>query len=175
MNLKNKEGGNKMSLKKTHKTKKVKKMRGRNMGTHGWGARKKHRKSGHRGGVGMAGSGKRGDAKKTLVQKLYGHNYFGKQGVTSRGTQKDKTDKINLRDIQKKYAPGKVELKNYKILGEGELKGKFTIHAKAASKTAMEKVKKAGGEIILPEIKKEEIKEKKTEEKAKAKKEVKKK
>ena len=49
------------------------------MGTHGTGARKKAKGTGHRGGKGMSGSGKRADHKKTLITKLYGHKYFGKR------------------------------------------------------------------------------------------------
>jgi len=145
---------------KTHKRKKESRMHGKNMGTHGGGARKKRKGSGHRGGKGMSGSGKRADHKKTLVQKLYGHGYFGKKGITSIGTKRDKRDRINLEQIQKeigkyKNKKGEVVLKNYKILGKGEintLKGtseKLIIRAKEASKSAIEKVKKAGGEIIL--------------------------
>src|SRR3990172_3176671 len=89
-----------MALKRTKKRKKVSRMRGRGQGTHGWGARKKHKKSGHRGGKGMAGTGKRADQKKTLVTKLYGHGYFGKQGITSKGTERDKRLRINLKDIE---------------------------------------------------------------------------
>ena len=77
-----------MSLNKTKKRKKKGRMRGTS--THGGGARKKRKKSGHKGGVGMAGSGKRADHKKSLIIKLYGNNYFGKQGITSRGTKKDR-------------------------------------------------------------------------------------
>ena len=83
---------------KTHKTKKMKGMRGTS--THGGGARKKRKKSGHRGGIGMAGSGKRADQKKTLILKLYGHSYFGKQGITSRKTQRDKRKRINIDEIE---------------------------------------------------------------------------
>ena len=84
---------------KTHKRKKNSRMHGRKMWTHGGGARKKRKKSGHKGGVGMAGTGKRNDQKKTLVLKLYGNKYFGKQGVTSRGTKRDKRKRINLKEI----------------------------------------------------------------------------
>jgi len=143
---------------KTHKRKKESRMHGRNMGTHGGGARKKRKGSGHRGGKGMSGSGKRADHKKTLVQKLYGHKYFGKQGITSKKTKKDKQNRINLEQIQKeikkyKNEKGEIVLKNYKILGRGEVSEKLIIKAKEASKSAIEKVKKAGGEIILPVIK----------------------
>ena len=89
-----------MPLKRTKKRRRVTRMRGRGAGTHGWGARKKHKKSGHRGGKGMAGTGKRADQKKTLVTMLYGHNYFGKQGVTSRKTERDKRLRINLGTIE---------------------------------------------------------------------------
>ncbi|MCK5043544.1 uL15 family ribosomal protein [Candidatus Pacearchaeota archaeon] len=132
-------------------------MHGKGMGTHGWGARKKHKKTGHRGGKGMSGSGKRADQKKTLITKLYGHTYFGKQGITSRGTKRDIRKRINLHTIETNLAKygkkvgGKfeVKLKDYKILGTGEVKNKLIIHAKEASKSAIEKVKKAGGEILL--------------------------
>lgn len=165
-----------MSLKKTKKRKKASRMRGRGQGTHGWGARKKHKKSGHRGGKGMAGTGKRADQKKTLVTKLYGHGYFGKQGITSRGTEKEKRLRINIRDIEmnieslmkkgvaKKTEKGiEVNLSEYKILDfseEYKPRNKFFIKAAQASKSAVEKVKKAGGEILL--VKKGKKKKEKT-------------
>ncbi len=128
-------------------------MHGRNMGTHGGGARKKRKGHGHRGGTGLSGSGKRADHKKTLILKLYGNTYFGKKGVTSRGTKRDKRPRINVEDIQNKYKPGELDLSKYKILSKGEIKDKFVIKAKEASKKAIEKVKAAGGEIVLPVIK----------------------
>ena len=128
-------------------------MHGRNMGTHGGGARKKRKGHGHRGGTGLSGSGKRADHKKTLILKLYGNTYFGKKGVTSRGTKRDKRPRINVEDIQNKYKPGELDLSKYKILSKGEIKDKFVIKAKEASKKSIEKVKAAGGEIVLPVIK----------------------
>ena len=149
---------------KTKKTKKSKKMRGKGMGTHGGGARKKRKKSGHRGGVGMAGSGKRGDQKKTLITKLYGHKYFGKRGITSASTKRDKRKRINLFDIElnlerygkKSGDKWEITLKDYKILSGPKnylLKNKLIIKAKEASQSAIEQVKKLGGEIIIPEKK----------------------
>lgn len=151
---------------KTHKRKKSSRMHGHNMGTHGWGARKKHKKSGHRGGKGMAGTGKRGDQKKTLLTKLYGNSYFGKQGITSKSTKKDRRLRINLQDIEnkiqsflklgiaKKITGGyELNLSNYKILGEGDVKTKLIINAFEASESAIEKIKKAGGEIKVKEKK----------------------
>jgi len=167
-----------MPTTRTKKRKKVSRQHGRKMGTHGGGARKKRKKSGHHGGGGMSGSGKRADHKKTLVQKLYGHGYFGKQGITSKGTQRDVRNRINLYDIVlninkygKKTAKGwEVNLKGYKILGTGEIEketGKLIITASEASKTALEKIKKAGGEIILPKKKEKKVIEKKVEEEEK--------
>ena len=147
---------------KTKKRKRSTRMHGRGMGTHGYGARKKHKKSGHHGGAGMSGSGKRADHKKTLVLKLYGHKYFGKQGITSKKTQRDTRKRINLKEIEfniekyvkkgvaKKTKDGfEINLKDYKILGDGEVKNKLFIIAMEASQSAIEKVKKAGGEIKL--------------------------
>lgn len=143
---------------KTKKTKKSKKWRGDT--TYGHGARKKWKGSGHHGGVGMAGTGKRADHKKSLVIKLYGNNYFGKQGVTSRKTERNKSKSINIGDIQnnldslmKKYGKNNVlEMKKYKILGEGELKTAVKIKALAFSESAKEKIEKSGGEAILVTI-----------------------
>jgi len=139
------------------KRKKASRMHGKKMGSHGHGARKKWKGSGHRGGKGMAGTGKRADQKKTLVTKLYGNKYFGKQGITSKGTKRDKRNRINLVMIEgnlerygKKVAnKWEINLKDYKVLGSGEVKTKLVIHAKEASSSAIEKVKKAGGEIII--------------------------
>jgi large subunit ribosomal protein L15 len=146
-----------MTTIKTHKRRKSSRMHGRGAGTHGWGFRKSHRKSGHKGGKGMAGSGKRADQKKTLVIKLYGNKYFGKQGFTSKGTERDKRNRINLGTIEsnletygkKQGDKWEINLEGYKILGTGEAKNKLIIKASEASKSAIEKVKKAGGEIQL--------------------------
>lgn len=152
-------------MKKTHKRKKATRYHGRKMGTCGTGARKKSRDSGHRGGKGMSGSGKRADHKKTLITKKFGNSYFGKKGFTSTGIKKDKKNKINLKDISEKYdAKNEIDLSDYKILGEGELNKKLIIKAKEASKTAIKKVEVAGGKIILSGKKEEkEIKETKEE------------
>lgn len=139
------------------KKKKVSRMHGKGMGTHGSGARKNKRKSGNKGGVGMSGTGKRADHKKTLVLKLYGHNYFGKQGITSRKTKRDIRKRINIGDIQlniKKYGKKtekgyEVVLLKYKILGTGEMKDKIFITCLEASVKAIEKIKAAGGDVVV--------------------------
>ncbi|MDO8467766.1 MAG: uL15m family ribosomal protein [Nanoarchaeota archaeon] len=154
-----------MPLRKTKKRRKYSRMHGHNMGTAGWGSRKQHRSSGNRGGKGMSGTGKRADHKKSLILKLYGHGYFGKQGITSKKTQRDKRKRINLNTIQsnlqgyiKKGLAKKVgdryeiNLELYKILS-GEVKEKLIIKAKEASQGAMNAIKKAGGEIQLSKTK----------------------
>ena len=141
-----------MKIKKKRKSK-----RQRGQTTYGHGARKKWKGSGHRGGKGMAGSGKRADQKKTLVIKLYGNKYFGKKGFTSRGTARKKGHAINVGDIEKnyehlikKYGRGSVlDMRTYKILGDGEIQMKVKIKALAASQQAKEKITKAGGEIEI--------------------------
>jgi len=94
--------------------------------------------------------------------KLYGHKYFGKQGITSRGTKKDTRKRINVGDIElhlEKYAKkGKegynVELKNYKILGKGEVKNKLNVICLEISESAKKKIEKAGGTVKVHERKK---------------------
>ena len=51
--------------------------------THGWGAKKRHRGAGNRGGHGMAGSGKRAHHKKIKILKTFGNAYYGRHGFTS--------------------------------------------------------------------------------------------
>lgn len=143
-----------MKLKKRRKS-----SRNRGRRTCGYSA-KLHKGKGSKGGKGMAGTGKRADQKKTLVIKLYGNEYFGKQGVTSRKAKKKKGKIINLEEIKRRFKEGELDLSEYKILGDGEIKGKYIIKARAASSSAISKIKKAGGDIIIKEKKKpERIKE----------------
>ena len=144
------------------KKKKVKGQRGQGMGTHGSGARKNKRKSGSKGGTGLAGTGKRADHKKTLVQKLYGHKYFGKQGVTRGNNKRDIRKRINVGEIQlnierygtKKGDSWEVVLKKYKLLGKGDVKDKINLTCLEISASAREKIEKAGGTVKIKEVKK---------------------
>jgi len=152
---------------KTHKRSKNSRLRGSK--TAGWGFRQKHKGHGNKGGVGMAGTGKRADHKKVHVKKSDKKNkYFGKQGATSRKTQKVKNNTLNLLDIKNTLFTEencKINLAKYKILGVGE-GFKAEITAKVASKTAISKMESAGGKIILPEkgkkVKQYVVKEKET-------------
>ena len=146
---------------KVHKRKKNSRIRGAR--TVGWGFRQKHKGHGNKGGFGKAGTGKRGDHDKQRALESDDRKkkrYFGKQGMTSKGTARDTRKRINLYDIkQNLFVKGgsKIDLIKYKILGSGEgFKGEIV--ARAASKLAIEKMEKAGGKIVLP-IRKEEVKQ----------------
>lgn len=98
--------------------KKSQSQRGTN--SHGWGHKKKHRGSGNRGGFGLAGTGARGDVKKTSIlaesTKLknligsqrgikgskikLGKSYFGKTGFTSIYKKSQKTISLNYIETQ---------------------------------------------------------------------------
>jgi len=140
---------------KTHKRTKNSRIRGAR--TVGWGFRQKHKGHGNKGGFGRAGTGKRGDHKKQVaLESDKKKRYFGKQGATSRGTAKKKHDQINLVDIKANFFKkegDKINFAKHKILGTGE-GFKAEILALAATKSAIEKMEKAGGKIILPEVKK---------------------
>lgn len=118
------------------------------------GKKNRTRGSGSQGGVGNAGTGKRGDQKKTLVIKMTGgNNYFGKSKTLRRGTPPVKLDVINLSQIET-ITPGKdgiIDLSGYKILGEGNLSKKVKIKADKASSSVIEKIKESGSELILLE------------------------
>lgn len=143
------------------KRKKNSRMRGAKT-THGYGSKKKHRGSGHIGGVGNAGSGKRGDSKKPSIWS--DKKYFGKFGFHRPGAKLE-INAINIKVIEqniskyvsKKLAEEKngvffINLENIgynKLLGSGKVTRKFNITTEFASKNVVEKVKEAGGEVIL--------------------------
>lgn len=144
---------------------KTKKMRGRK--TFGYGSRKKHRSKGSVGGKGMAGTGKRGDAKKSLVLNLYGSAYYGKRGFHP-PAQKERRE-INLDQMQEhlRYLTEKgfakrdkeihvdLEKAGYtKLLGRGLIHEAFIIKIAECSAQAREKVEQHGGKILLREKKK---------------------
>ena len=140
--------------------KRKKNTRQRGSKTHGWGAKKKHRGQGNRGGRGMAGTGKRADSKKPSIWK---ERYFGKFGFVSK-TPKPKINPVNISYIEQhidKFLSNNlikkedgfyfVELEKLgynKLLGDGRISTKFKIKTPYASKTAIEKIKEAGGEVV---------------------------
>lgn len=119
--------------------------------TAGRGAKERTRGSGNRGGKGMAGTGKRGDQKKTFVIKLTGgNNYFGKDKTLRAGRKSPALKVLNVGELVLRF-PGQKEMRlpGYKLLGEGTCPEKVTIHASGASLSAQEKMKQAGSTLIL--------------------------
>jgi len=139
-------------MKRTTGKKKNKGFRGYK--SHGWGSKKKHRGKGSRGGKGMAGTGKRADTKKPTIINLYGNDYFGKRGFVVPTAKPYKA--INLQDlnilVEKNSIKNEVNLNNFgykKLLANGELKVPLTITVERASAQAIEKVKNAGGTVVV--------------------------
>lgn len=115
--------------------------------THGRGGKKKARGSGHRGGFGMAGSGKRGDQKKTQILKLGMETYFGKR-KTKMAHGKVKLRTLSLDRIGDKIKDG-ADFSDYKVVGQLTRNIKLNITAAAASPGAIKSVEKHGGKITL--------------------------
>jgi len=142
-----------------HKRKKNSRQRGHH--THGWGAKKKHRGAGNRGGVGMAGTGKRADQKKPTIINLYGNDYYGKHGFNRPQKVLVKSKSINLDNLQSKihkyvndklitkegdfYVVDAEKLGYQKVLGGGNLNVKLKIKALEFSEKALKKIKESGG------------------------------
>lgn len=118
--------------------------------TWGWGAMKKHRGKGNKGGAGNAGSGKRGDAKKPA--NWNDRKYFGKYGFKRK---KKELLTLSIATIEQKYTTESIldmtKLGFDKLLGQGTPTKKYNITIAKASKKAIEKIKKAGGTITLTE------------------------
>lgn len=77
------------------------------------------------------------------------------------------SEKISINSLQAAGVTKKA-FDGLKVLGNGELKVKLTIDAAAASKSAVEKVTKAGGKLNLPEAAKTEESATKTKESGKS-------
>ncbi|MBU2561307.1 MAG: uL15 family ribosomal protein [Nanoarchaeota archaeon] len=143
-----------------HTRKKNTRLRGSK--THGWGAMKKHRGAGNRGGRGMAGTGKRGDQMKPLIWK--DRQYFGKWGFTSK-SRAPETEPINIKTIEDRadtlvkkglarfengaYIINLKDIGYNKLLSTGRVTKKLMITTDFATDEAADKVKKAGGEVTV--------------------------
>lgn len=144
-------------------TRRRKRTRARGSWTQGWGKKNRHKGSGNKGGVGMAGTGKRSHNKKTKILKEFGWDYFGKIGFKIPQKVKTSVVAVNLQDILKKLdkllAQGLakkekdiivIDLKSLgydKLLGTGKVNQKLKIIVPFASKNVVEKIKEAGGEV----------------------------
>ena len=143
--------------------KRTKRSRQRGSHTHGWGAKKKHRGAGNRGGRGMAGTGKRADQKKPTIMNLYGNEYFGKRGFKRPKKIVKKIKPVNVSDLCKKldyyasrnlikkddnkYIINLKDLGYNKLLGTGKVTTQLDIKAPSFSQRAKKKVEDAGGSL----------------------------
>lgn len=147
-----------------YKRKKATRQRGSK--THGYGSMKKHRGAGSRGGRGMAGTGRKGDAKKPSIWK--NKKYFGRYGFKRENTKDIKAANIIFleENLNKLLTEKKIKEENGmyiidlgalgfdKLLSKGRITKKFKISCSYASKKAVEKVKGAGGDIEISNINK---------------------
>ena len=150
------------------KDRKVRRQRAKT--THGYGSMKKNRGAGNRGGRGMAGTGKRGDAKKPSINPA---TYFGSKGFRRLRTMpEDKT--ITLATLERSldtmeknkkvenkggtYEVNLTKLGYDKLLGTGKANFKLNITVKKATDSSIKKIEAAGGKVVLSNVPKEEPK-----------------
>lgn len=141
---------------------KSRKLRGRTRFM-GWGQVGQHRKAGSRGGVGAAGMHKH---KWSWIIK-YAPDWYGKRGFKSPkqlvrevvainvGQLSELIEKLALEGKAKKvgdvYEVDLGELGYNKLLGGGVVKYKLKVKVQTATKTAIDKIKQSGGEVIVEE------------------------
>jgi large subunit ribosomal protein L15 len=137
-----------------HKLRKIRKKRGSR--TCGYGRVGQHRKSGSK-GYRKAGRHKHGW---TYVIR-YEPDYFGKKGFTSPKSLKQTVKAINVGELdemlekfQPKEEEGKifVDLEKFgvtKLLGAGKVSKPLIVKVASCSKSAAEKIKEAGGQILI--------------------------
>ena len=135
-----------------HKLRKIRKTRGSR--TQGYGRIGQHRDAGSK------GQRKVGRHKHLWSYvTTYEPDYFGKHGFTSPQSLHRNTNVINLAKLQalSTQLPSQTEgqptidltsLGYAKLLGTGKLTIALTVKVQSASKTAAEKIRKAGGKIL---------------------------
>lgn len=132
---------------------KVRRLRGSR--THGWGQIGQHRASGHKGGVGVAGMLKHHYSSTLKFDpKHFGHD-------STRPPRPVVTKKwISIRDLDDLFLKiGKTEGEKKiidlqsngydKLLGGGKTTNPYTIKVTRATASAQEKIKSAGGEVLI--------------------------
>jgi len=132
-----------------HKLRKIRKFRGSR--TQGYGRIGQHRDSGSKGH-------RKVGRHKHLWSYVVTHepDYFGKNGFTSPKSLHTKVNSINLNKLDQLTQAGsgekaKINLTDLgytKLLGTGKITKALTIQVDFYSKSAAEKIKEAGGEII---------------------------
>ncbi|MEM2937425.1 MAG: uL15 family ribosomal protein [Candidatus Bathyarchaeia archaeon] len=136
-----------------HKLRKIRKKRGSR--TQGYGRVGQHRKSGSK-GMRKAGRHKHGWS----YVVTYEPEYFGKKGFTSPKSLRQEVKIINVGELDEmaeklkgKEKEGKIfidleSLGYTKLLGAGKVTKPLVIKVASCSKSAVEKIKRAGGEIL---------------------------
>lgn len=137
-----------------HKLRKTRKMRGSR--TVGYGRVGQHRDQGSK-GYRKSGRHKAGWS---WVQR-YDPDYFGKDGFTSPKSLRQKVNVINvgkLDEIAERISVEKEKGERFvdldylgftKLLGSGKITRSLTVKVASCSKSAAEKVKEAGGQILM--------------------------
>jgi large subunit ribosomal protein L15 len=138
---------------------KVRKRRGSR--THGWGQIGQHRKTGAKGGRGEAGKHKH---KWTWVLR-YDRDYFGKHGFFRPNRREVKSMNLlqlatvieNLEEqgllkiVDDRIAVDLNSMGVKKIIGGGRINRPLLVIVENWTRTAEEKIREAGGEIVKPE------------------------
>jgi large subunit ribosomal protein L15 len=129
--------------------KKQSRMRGRK--TSGWGAKKKHRGAGSRGGHGNAGMLKH----KKSFRIRYDPNYLeNNKGFQVPSQAKEEIKAINLRDIDifaRKMKKSEIDVSEMgydKVLSTGKVTQPLTIKARKIVENAKKKIEEAGGKAV---------------------------
>ena len=141
--------------------KRSKNSRQRGSHTHGWGAKKKHRGKGSKGGAGMAGTGKRADVKKPVVWK--NTKYFGRYGFSFNAVKQGPS--LSVRSLQaalaELVAKGKATessgtytvdlnaLGYAKLIATGYATVPINVTVEKATARAIERIEAAGGTVTL--------------------------
>jgi large subunit ribosomal protein L15 len=128
-----------------HKERKTRKMRGSR--THGYGRIGQHRDAGSRGH-------RKVGRHKHLWSYVVAHepDYFGKHGFSSPQSFKRQESTINIKQLNALTVENNqldlTSLGYTKLLGTGKITKSLTITVAACSKTAQQKIEKAGGQIV---------------------------
>jgi len=136
------------------RNRKTRKLRGSR--THGWGQVAQHRASGHKGGLGKSGMLKHHFS--TMLKEFpdhFGHDstHPPHPNIIKKWTSVRELDDIfanSGKDEQGKKIIDLVGLGYDKLLGGGQVKNAYTVKIKQFTKSAQEKVKQAGGEVLTP-------------------------
>ncbi len=140
--------------------KKKKSAKQRGTRTHGWGAGKKHRGAGHRGGKGNAGFGKRGQQRLTKAhankiktlgkRKTHPHIKKIKKIITIKEIDAKFESWISEKKIKKQKDVFTIDLSELgydKLLGTGKLYHKLKIHVNECTEIARKKIEALNGTV----------------------------